>query len=75
MSKASRKLKRCRRICKNNHYTINRVLSPDEKMEIYAWCDENLTGCFVWVINYTYEEFTMGFQEHSDMMAFILRWV
>ena len=76
MSKESRKQSRIYKLCKNKIYTVNKRLSSEERVEIHLWCKENLNGCFSWISDHPGKSFyTLGFQHHTDMMAFILRWV
>ena len=76
MSKESRKQSRIYKLCKNKTYTVNKRLSIEEYLEIKSWCKTNLNGCFYLEISSLHEgHYTVGFQDHTDMMAFILRWV
>lgn len=75
MSKIERKYRRIRKMCKNKTYTVNKSLSVEERMEIDGWCRKNLNGCFSWITDRPHESsFTLGFQDYTDMMAFVLRW-
>lgn len=75
MSKIMRRMRRIRNMCKNKQYTVNKSLTVEEREEIDTWCHENLNGSFIWVIDQPHNStYTLGFQDYTDMMAFVLRW-
>jgi len=76
MSKMGRKHRRIFKLCTNKRYMFDRYLNKESREEITEWCDENLTGSYVWFGSSIFDEekSEIGFQDETDLIAFILRW-
>lgn len=68
---------RIRKLCEKRKHEFYEAIDAKTFEKYDSWCKENLNGCYYWFQYNIWEEERniIGFQDDTDVMAFILKWM